>query len=100
MLATLCACQRPLRSVGTPRAVSSATLAAFTARRASVAPKIFEPRRRQLCVAYGMLNGPMAEPILNSPRVVAGVRQGVAAAVAEPCGRAPGNRSRRARQCV
>jgi hypothetical protein len=49
----------------------------------SLAPEVLEPRRRQLRVAYGMLNGPMAEPVLNSPRVVAGVRQCVAAAVAE-----------------
>ena len=49
-------------------------------------PEILEPRRRQFGVADRVLDCAMAEPILDGPRVVSGVRQGVAAAVAEHVG--------------
>src|SRR5215475_8895744 len=49
-------------------------------------PEVLEPRRRQLGVPHRMLDGPMTEPILNGPGVVAGVRQCVAAAVAQHVG--------------
>ena len=48
-----------------------------------VPPEILEPRRRQLGIADGVLDCSMAEPILNGPRVVSGVRQCVAAAMAQ-----------------
>ena len=46
-----------------------------------VAPEILEPRWRQLGVAHGVLDVAMAEPCLQGPRIVPGVRQGEAARV-------------------
>jgi hypothetical protein len=53
---------------------------------ASVAPEVLEPRRRQLGVSHGVLDRSMAEPILDCPGVVAGVRQRVSAAVPQHVG--------------
>ena len=47
--------------------------------RRSRAPKIFESLLAQFRVAGGVLNGAMPEPILNCPRVMACIGQGVAA---------------------
>ncbi len=46
-------------------------------------PEVFKPRRRQLGVPDRMLNRAVAKPVLNGPGVVPGVRQCVAAAVAQ-----------------
>jgi hypothetical protein len=40
----------------------------------SIAPKVLEPCRRKFGIAHRMLDGPMAQPVLNSPRVMPGVR--------------------------
>lgn len=52
------------------------------AMRGRLAPEIPEPCRRKLGVADGVLNRPMPKPILQRPRVMPLVRQGVAAGVA------------------
>jgi hypothetical protein len=44
-------------------------------------PKIFESLLAQFRVAGGVLDGAMAEPILNGPRVVALIGQCIAAGV-------------------
>src|SRR5205814_8162733 len=49
----------------------------------SGAPKVFESFLAQFRIASRVLNGAMAEPVLNSPRVVAGIREGIAASVPE-----------------
>ena len=49
----------------------------------SVAPKILKSCRRQLGVAHRVLDVAVAQPVLKRPGVVTGVRQGVAARVAE-----------------
>jgi|HubBroStandDraft_6_1064221.scaffolds.fasta_scaffold277684_2 hypothetical protein len=46
-----------------------------------IPPEIAKRRRAQFAVAHGVPNRPMAKPILDAPRVVAGVCQRVAAAV-------------------
>jgi len=46
-------------------------------------PEILEPIRRQLGIAHGVLNVPVAEIGLQGARVVAGICQGEAATVAE-----------------
>src|SRR5215468_4536127 len=48
---------------------------------ASGAPKIFESFLAQFRVARRVLDGAMAEPILNGPRVVPHIGQGIAASV-------------------
>jgi hypothetical protein len=55
----------------------------FSKRPPSSAPEIFERRRAQLRVSGRVLDRSMADPVLNAPRVVAGVGQGVAAGVAQ-----------------
>jgi hypothetical protein len=52
----------------------------------SVPPEILEPRRRQLRVAHGVRDVAVAQPILQRPRIVAGVCERVAAGVAEHVG--------------
>jgi hypothetical protein len=47
-------------------------------------PEVLERRRAQLRVARRVLDRPVAEPVLNVSRVVAGVGQGVAAGSALP----------------
>jgi hypothetical protein len=49
----------------------------------SVAPETLEAGRRQLGVAHRMRDVAVAPPILQRPRIVAGVRQGEAAGVPE-----------------
>jgi hypothetical protein len=44
-------------------------------------PEILKPSLRKLCVANRVLDRLMPKPILNCPRIVASVGQGVAAAV-------------------
>src|SRR5262249_26765525 len=51
--------------------------------RTSGAPKIFESFLAQFRVAGGVLNCSVAEPILDCPRVVASIGQGIAAGVAQ-----------------
>jgi len=51
--------------------------------RAVSTPEVLEPMRRQLGVAHRVLNILVPQPSLQRPCVVAGVRQGVAAAVAQ-----------------
>jgi hypothetical protein len=46
-------------------------------------PKVLERRRAQLRVARRVLDRPVAEPVLNAPRVVVGIGQGVAPGVAQ-----------------
>ena len=46
-----------------------------------LSPEILEARRRQLGIAHRVLDVLVAKPSLQRPRVVAGVRQGVAAAM-------------------
>jgi hypothetical protein len=45
------------------------------------APKVFEPLLAQFRISRGVLNGAMAEPILNGPDIVTLVCQSVAAGV-------------------
>jgi hypothetical protein len=49
----------------------------------SIAPKILEPRRRQLGVPDGVLNVLVAEIGLQGPGIVPGVRKGEARRVAQ-----------------
>jgi hypothetical protein len=51
--------------------------------RASSAPKILKSLLAQFRIPGGVLDGAMAEPILNCPRVVPCVGQGIAVGVAE-----------------
>jgi hypothetical protein len=46
-----------------------------------IAPKVFEPLLAQFRISRGVLNGAMAEPILNGPDIVTLVCQSVAAGV-------------------
>ncbi len=46
-----------------------------------VSPEVPEARRRQLGIANGVLDAPVTKPILDCPRVVAGVRQRITAAL-------------------
>jgi hypothetical protein len=50
------------------------------------APKVPEPCGRQLGVTYRVLDRPVPEPVLNGAGVMAGVGQGVAAAVPQHVG--------------
>ena len=52
----------------------------------SLSPKVLERRRAQLRVAHRMLDRSMAEPVLNSTRLVASIRQRIAAGVAQHVG--------------
>jgi hypothetical protein len=49
-------------------------------------PEVLERRRAQLRVARRVLDASVAEPILNAPRVVAGIGQGIAAGMAQHVG--------------
>jgi hypothetical protein len=51
--------------------------------RGSIRPEIFEPRRAQLCVARGVRDRHVAEPILDRPGIDPVVGQLVAARVAQ-----------------
>jgi hypothetical protein len=51
-----------------------------------VSPEVSKRDRRKLGVSHGVLDRSMAEPILNGPRVAAGIGQGVAAGVPEHVG--------------
>jgi hypothetical protein len=59
-----------------------------------LAPEVLEPDRGQLGVSEAVLYRAVAEPILDSPRVVAGVGEGIAAGVTEHGARGPERRSR------
>jgi hypothetical protein len=48
-----------------------------------VAPEVLESRRGEFGIADGVLNAPMAEPILDRPRIMPCVRQREAASVPE-----------------
>jgi hypothetical protein len=69
------------------------------ARRHSIAPKELEPCRRKFGVAHCVLDGPMAQPVLNSARVMPAFAKG-SRNRAEACARESKSRSRRARQCA
>src|SRR5262245_57500536 len=60
----------------TPRVMIDASIADRSA------PEVLEPIRRQLGVAHGVLDVLVPQPSLQCPRVVAGVGQSIAAAVA------------------
>jgi hypothetical protein len=60
-----------------------ASISAFTKRRASVAPKILEPHRRQFGIAHCMLDVSVAEVSLQCPGVVPPVCKCVTAGVSE-----------------
>src|ERR1700756_2709825 len=47
----------------------------------ALTPEVFEPRLAQFRVARRVLDGAVAEPVLNCPRVVPLVGQGIAAGV-------------------
>ena len=47
------------------------------------APHVLESRRAYLRIARGVLDCSMAEPVLDQPRVMASIGQGVAAGVAQ-----------------
>ena len=44
-------------------------------------PKVLEPGRRKLGIPHRVLDRSMAKPILDSPRIVPRIGQGIAAAV-------------------
>ena len=72
-------------------------------RPASGAPKIFEPLLAQFRIPSSVLNGAMAEPILNRSRVVARISQRVAACMPQHVdvtlkGRRPSNSELRPRE--
>lgn len=48
---------------------------------AELTPEVFEPLLTQFGVAGGVLNRAVTEPVLNGPRVVPLIGQGVAAGV-------------------
>ena len=50
---------------------------------AELTPEVFEPLLTQFGVAGGMLDGAVAEPVLNGPRVVSLIGQRVAAGMAK-----------------
>jgi len=47
-----------------------------------VLPEVLEPRRRQLRVSHRVLDVPVPEPVRQRPRIVAVIRELVAAAMA------------------
>jgi len=53
----------------------------FVLSRPSSSPEVFERYRAQLRVSRRVLDRSMAEPVLNAPRVMVGIGQGVAAGV-------------------
>src|SRR5262249_41513384 len=55
----------------------------MTALPAASTPEVLEPRRCQLGVAHGVLDVLVAEPGLQRPRVMAGIGQRIAAAMAQ-----------------
>jgi hypothetical protein len=49
----------------------------------SVAPEVLEPSRAQFCVAHCVLDRNVPQPVLDRPRVSAGIRQCIAATMAQ-----------------
>jgi hypothetical protein len=73
----------PVQMYLTPLAIALWRYQAVPANKKALSPpEVFERRRAQLRVARRVLDRSVAEPILDASRVVAGVRQGVAAGVA------------------